>query len=62
MIDLEVADIEWILSAFIQANLICEAAKTIINMPVNQFQNFNPPHLRGILAQTATSIRLAEHQ
>lgn len=68
MIDLAVSDIEWILSAFVQANLIGEVLKTIINAPDSQFptamdsfDNFDPPHLRGILGQTVTSLRLSEH-
>lgn len=68
MADLAVNDIEWLLSAFIQAKLIGEALKIIITKPGSQFptlddrfDNFDLPHLRGILAQSATSIRLASH-
>lgn len=67
--DLDVPTIEWILYTFVQAKLIGETLKTIINdvgsqFPTNddRFDNFDPPFLRGILTQTTTSKRLAEYQ
>lgn len=69
--DLTTSDIEWILSAFIQTKRIGETMKIVLNDPndlnrhfptVNdRFDSFDPQHLRGILTQTATSKRLANH-